>query len=297
MVRPSGTRRPDPSFVDPNPLPRVPVSFQRTDTEDVGEHCYRVHAPDPESDWMEELAQEYVDLRTACGTPLVDVSLDGLENVVDVGALRARLQAATIPRRRRGNFDVVRSDFGETMAYSLLEQEYGTQFGYKGVRDRELVQQPGRGIDAVGVEDGAKLTLVLGETKVSDEDRCPPRVVDENEDSMRNQHLGHMEDRVVTANKLLDWGRRIADPELQERFFRAALLLERDMWDHLRVVACCVLVRPAARFAKGDYGTFYTNADDFAPANVRFLTVCLPEGVEPVVQTWYEVVGRTEAAA
>jgi hypothetical protein len=275
----------------------MPVSFQCTDKEDVGEHCYRVHAPDPETDWVGELAREYVGLRTACGTPLVDVSLDGLEDIVDVTAIRARLHAAAIPRRRQGNFDVVRSDFGETMAYSLLEQEYATKFGYKSVRDRELVQSPGRGIDAVGVEEGAKLTLVLGETKVSDEDRCPPRVVDENDDSMRNQHRGHMEDRTVTANKLLDWARRIPDPELQERFFRAALLLERDMWDRLRVVACCVLVRPAERFAKGDYGTFYSDAVDFAPADVRFLTVCLPERVEPTVQTWYDAVGSTEAAA
>jgi len=57
--------------------------------------------------------------------------------VIDDKGVLARLKGACVPFRREDNFDVVRSDFGETLAYALLEQTDGTAIGYKSVRDRE----------------------------------------------------------------------------------------------------------------------------------------------------------------
>jgi hypothetical protein len=208
----------------------VTVPFILRDSEAVGDHSFNVHGVDAEANWIDPLAESYVQLRTQCSAPVEDVSLDGID-VVNTDAIRARLRQACVPRRRGGPFDIVRADFGEVVAYAVLEQEYGSTLGYKGVRDRELVALPGRGIDAIGVEDGPRLTLVLAETKVSDEDRTPPRVVDATDDSLREQHRGHMADLITTANKVFEWGRRAGEADLQAKFFRAALLLERQRWD------------------------------------------------------------------
>jgi hypothetical protein len=113
-----------------------------------GEHRFEAIAPDDGQDWLATVASEYSALRTRCALPLEDVSLDGI-TVVGVEHLRARLRSATIPAYSAGNFGIVRSDFGETLCYMLLEQSYGTRFGYKGVRDRELINLPGRGIDSI----------------------------------------------------------------------------------------------------------------------------------------------------
>jgi hypothetical protein len=90
--------------------------------------------------------------------------LDGL--TFGKQAIENRLRQAAIPPRGGGNFAVPRSDFGETVAYCLLEERFGTRFGYKSIRDRELPRLPGRGIDAIGIEytENGPLRLVLGET-------------------------------------------------------------------------------------------------------------------------------------
>src|SRR5207237_641083 len=77
-------------------------------------------------------------------------------------------------------------DFAETISYCLLADVFKTRFGYKSLRDRELVQLTGRGIDAIGieVEENGDIRLVLGETKLSDEAKSPPAVVDKGDDCL-----------------------------------------------------------------------------------------------------------------
>jgi hypothetical protein len=193
---------------------------------------------------------------------------------------------------------------GEVLGYELLEQEYQTRIGYKSVRDRELPQLPGRGIDVIGVEletpgaDGKlRLRLLLGEVKVSDENRCPPRVVDANDDSLREQHRAHMAERGHTVSKVFQQAQRTIDSGARDLLFAAGLFLEREAWERVRVIACSVLVRSQRRCADGDCGTFYESPGDYAPATVRFLTIELPEDVETTVTKWVEKVNALETAA
>jgi hypothetical protein len=276
----------------------VPVEFTLAENENVGSHAYRVHGATPTTAWLDSVAQEYLALRTSTAVPLTEVSLDGID-VLSVDRLKARLAEAAVPRHRGGPLSVVRSDFGEVLLYCLLEQDHGTAIGYKSIRDRELAQQPGRGIDAVGIEQDTSgvLTLVLGEAKVSDEDRCPPRVVEGASDSLREQHRGHLTDRRATASKVLHSARMVTNEQLRDRLVAASLLLEEGRWDRLRVVACCLLVRSAGRFASGDYGRFRTSPADFSPAEIRFLVVRLAKDVDETVAEWHEVVKRGGAAA
>jgi len=281
----------------------VPIPFVLVENRDVGGHEYRTYSPAGDPSWMESLAREYVDLRTACASPLNDVVLEGIE-IVDVEQLRRRLHQAALPQRRGGSFDVLRSDLGEVLAYELLQQEFGMTIGYKSVRDRELPALPGRGIDAIGVEAAPPTTdgracyrLVLAETKVSDENRSPPRVVDASEDCLRDQHLAHLSDRRATISKIFQHAQRMTDTVARERLLSAALMLERDRLDRLSVVACCVLVRSQARCAESDSGSFEASPADYAPANIRFLRIQLPDDVESVINAWTSVLSRTRSAA
>jgi hypothetical protein len=265
---------------------------------DEGGHHFRVVRPQDEEAFLAQLAKEYLLLRTATVCDVKDISIDGIA-VVSAEAILERLKRATIPARGRGNFTVARSDFGETLAYALLSQEYGTRFGYKSVRDRELIQLPGRGIDAVGVEPsrgpGVPLTLLFGETKVSAEAKSPPQVVDRGDDCLRAQHRGHLNDREATANKIFDLARKSVDPEVQQMLFAATLGFEGSAPVVVRIAASSTLVRPECHHTAADFGSFRASPVDFAPAVIRFWILRTDSPIEEMVDRWYAKV--TESAA
>lgn len=268
---------------------RIPLTL--TQTYENTPHIYHVYGLDGDYSWLSHLAEQYHNLRVETDHPLEEISIDGIA-VVNPTSILERIRSATIPTRppKPTNFDVVRSDFGETLCYVLLEDAYQTIFGYKSVRDRELIQQPGRGIDAVGIEENldGTLTLVLAEVKVSDDGASPPRVVDASDDSLRNQHIEHIQHLEKTVKKLYNTCRHSRKPEVQKLFIRAAICLEDGKMDQICLVACCLLVRPQAKYAETDFGTFRNSPVDFDPAKVRFLVVCIPENVDTVITKWYD---------
>src|SRR5262249_14398812 len=151
-----------------------------------------------------------------------------------------------------------------------------------GVRDRETIQLPARGIDVIGVEEaeeGARLILVIGEVKVSDEAGSPPAVVDAAVDSLRNQHLAHIRDLQQTANKIWNQSRLALDLVVRNLFFTAAYLLEEQRLTDLDLVAYSLLVRPTNCHTERDFGSFRSAQNDYAPARIRFIVVCIPDRV------------------
>jgi hypothetical protein len=264
------------------------LQFDILSEEIIGDHSYNAWLV--KGNWEELIAKEYHGLRTSTRFPIDPICLDGLEFSVEV--IRERIAANTIPQRKGGNFDVVRSDFGEVISYIVLEQKYSTKFGYKSIRDRELIQLPGRNIDGVGVETGDKLKLVLTETKVSSQASSPPSVVDSQNDSMRNQHLAHNTES-FTCKKIWDLARKTTTAELQNLFLTAALLFEDRKFDMLDVVTCCVLVRPHGVHNNNDFGTFKTRSSDFSPGKIRFFVICIPcengNNIELMIDQWYQI--------
>jgi hypothetical protein len=213
--------------------------------------------------------------------------LDGI-GIFDVSGIKKRLQEATIPLQGMGNFDVVRSDLGEVLAMMVLEQEYGTQFAYKSVRDREVCQLAGRGIDAIGIENAERLTLLIGEAKVSAESGSIPKVVDRSKDSLSKQLKGHMKAHTETGRKLWDIVRRTTDANLQSLFITAALYWEEKCWDKLAVVCCATLVRPKSLYKRRDFGSLWESPEQTSPASVRFLILCVQESIDNAVKKFYE---------
>jgi hypothetical protein len=265
---------------------------------DADEHEYRVFEPDLNADdnWLEVIATEYVSLRVECDEELTNIVLEGID-AWDLSEIEERLRELNVPGRGANvNFDIVRSDFGETLSYLLLEGQYGTYIGYKSVRDRELTDLTGRGLDVMGIELGEQLTLILGEVKVSNEAASPPQVVDTGRHCLRDQHRGHLRNPKATAAKILNSSRRIRDASLRDRFFAAALLLREQRWQALRVVVCSILIRPQQLYTEADFGSFRARPDDYVPADIRFLIFRIPEAVEETIQIWNQVVDRMRAA-
>ena len=251
-------------------------------------HQYLCLEPNTPSRWLQQLAKTYVQLRSDSPTLISPEVLEGL-GIVDIVGIRNRLQRATLPVRVGGNFDVVRSDFGEVSSYIALEGVFSTMLGYKSVRDRETIQFTGRGIDAIGVEvreDLPRITLVLVETKVSDESASPPQVVDTATDCLRNQHLAHLGSSETCA-KVWDVARKALNEEIRAIMLVAALRFQMKQWDRLELVCCCFLVRPNGLYSESDFGTFRTSPTDYFPASVRFIVLRTPDRIEPTVNAFH----------
>ena len=251
-------------------------------------HQYLCLEPRTPIDWLEKLAEAYVQLRSDSPTPISPEVFDGI-GVVDITAIQSRLRQSTLPTRIGGNLDVVRSDFGEVSSYIALERLFSTMLGYKSVRDRETIQFTGRGIDAVGIEGEdvlSLITLVLVETKVSDEAASPPQVVDTGADCLRRQHLAHISSSETCA-KVWDIARKAFDKDVRAKMLVAAQRFEMQQWEKLKLVCCCFLVRPSGLFSIADFGTFRTAPSDFSPASIRFMILRTPDRIEQTISTFY----------
>lgn len=251
-----------------------------------GAHRYTVLGPKDSDKFLRSIASEYVTLRSETLHPLRELSLENVQ-VVSVDALRQRLQAAVIPPRGTGGMAIARSDFGEMVALHVL-QKGGTSFGYKSLRDRELVKLPGRGIDAVGLEKTTPLTLLLGEVKVADEDRTPPRVVDTTKDCLRKQHRAHLREKKETLDKIWNLARFTRDADLQDLLFQALLLYEQGR--PITIVCCSFLIRSKSRYKPGDFGSFRAKPDDYHPGVIRFFIVCTDDDVDTTIDRWHQMV-------
>ena len=263
--------------------------FRLVEDLSANPHVYLCLEPTTNRGWDDQLAKAYLELRGGSPSPLNEVIFDGVQ-ILDVSELRKTLLQATLPKRRDSNFDVVRSDFGELLSYLVLETRFSTRFGYKQVRDRETIQLPGRGIDAIGIEYGGdlnKLALILVETKVSDESASPPQVVDKAPDSLRAQHRTHLNNHSETCRKIWDISRRALDQGVRDLLFAAALYFEDERWDRVDLVCCCFLVRSSKVYQPSDFGTFRTSPNDYSPAFIRFLVMRIPGSIKDTVDTWY----------
>lgn len=243
--------------------------------------------PTPGSDWLNAVAKTYTGLRTATIVPMQSVSLDEI-SVVDVKQIEQRLKAASIPKRNKakGNFDVLRSDFGEAVSFMILRDKHAMRLVYTGIRDRELVNIPGRGPDCFGVEDGDKITIVIGEVKVTTDEKCPPGVVETAKDCLRVQHVDHMKDLSKTSDKLWHMSRHCRDIETQRLAHTALLYLDYGQLSKIRIVAFSLLVRQKNHYKPADFGTFKSSPATFQPADVRFVTFCVPMAIEELIDQW-----------
>lgn len=266
------------------------ADFSEVASETLEEHVYRTYLIAREPDLLDRLALEYVHLRSALRVPLSNVLIDGIE-IVNEAELQRLLVRATTPARRPGPLDIARADFGELLAYIALREMFGTRFGWLPLRDREVASQPARGMDLVGIEDDPNtplITVIMHETKVSEDTASPPQVVDSGDDCLRAQHLAYIGDSELAARHILDAARRAEDEDVRDRLLLAGLYVQSDRRDRLRLIASSSLVRSLSVYRPSDYGSFRSTPQRYLPLPIRFLIICTADAVSAVVTAWYE---------
>jgi hypothetical protein len=270
------------------------VPFRLSGNYDLDPHHFRVYEAisNGSEDWLEPLAEEYVRVLTDRATRLKSIKISE-DTDMDMSRLKHYMIKASIPKYELGNFNVVRSDFGELLCYMLLEQDYGTMFGEKSISGRELRDRPGRGIDAIGVEESDLLTLVLCEVKVSDEQSSPPGVVDSGRECLSRQHHSHMDNlKKETKDKVWRAVSKTRNQGIADLLATAAVRLEENRFDEVRIIVCSVLVRPKAKHKLTDFGSFRANPARYSPAIIRFLVACIPGDVDDIIKNWHNILQK-----
>lgn len=265
--------------------------FNEVFADSKEQHTFRTIEPKELEAWLTVLAKEYVALRTATETELTPISVKGL-GLFDTAALEKLLGETLIPEPGTGSLSVTRSDLSEMASYLILEDEYHTQIGFKLIRDRELINAPGRGVDVIGVEERSEenLNLVLTEVKFSDESKAPPQVVQPGNDSLKKQHEAHLKEKNKTFAKLMDCARKVRDSDVRVLYMQAALLFKEQKWDVLNLTYCSVLVRPEEKYKEEDFGYFKKKPESFDPAAIRFVILRLPGDITQILRSWHSAI-------
>lgn len=284
-------------------MPAYDEFFRTVKVLDDGVHRYRIIEPN-HADWLRGLADLYRELRTATRVPLSEIDLSGLD--FDTKDLSIALVETQLPKRFSGHpkvktMAVERSDIGELVMALVGEVDHGYGYGYRSVRDRELVTLPGRGIDQIGVRElidevtsDRSYVLSLGEAKVSADKKSPPGVVDAGKDCLRDQHLFHLSETELTRAKVISAARQTSDIDLARHLHIAAMLLKNGS-DKLTIRSTSMLVRNSSH-QEADFGSFRSAADDYQPGHIDFTILVLDvEDIELLVDEFLSL-ARQEAA-
>lgn len=171
--------------------------------------------------------------------------------------------------------DIYRSDLGELLMTYYFEEKLPEGQRYiiplKNITFRELVNLPGRGLDAIGYRlDGDKIEILLGEAKVSEEMKSPPAVVDATNDSIFNTQKKHHENKNVVIGKLSDYARRLNGHDAT-MIGIAMVTMKYDMTDRYSVTYGCTLIRDHICVNEvSDFGKLKKNSAYFEPHKIHF---------------------------
>ena len=276
-------------------VPAISEYFKTVGVWEDGVHRYRVMEPNHD-EWLEGLAVIYRELRTTTRVPLSALGLDGVEfDTKDLAVILAKTQIPTrLGTRSPKQLAVERSDFAELALAIVGEAIHEYQYGYRSIRDRELVDHPGRGIDQIGVKevvlDSGDLACVLslGEAKLSVDKKSPPSVVDASKDSLRNQHIGHLAEREESVKKVIGAGQKTADYAVAKQLMRAGMLWTRGS-ELLTVRSTSMLVRDN-NHKETDFGTFRSAPSDFDPGHIDFTILLIDtDDIEAVIDRFVKL--------
>src|SRR5437764_5043042 len=96
------------------------VPFRLSSNYDLEPHHFRVYEAisDGSEDWLRHLAEEYIRILSHRETSLKRIKISN-DTGMDMSRLEQYIIKASVPKYEEGNFNVVRSDFGELLCYML----------------------------------------------------------------------------------------------------------------------------------------------------------------------------------
>ena len=234
--------------------------------------------------FIDKFAERYVRQRSSVSTEIMDKAA-ALDCGLDTSALLKIIRSNSCfvdPEREAGGTpspvnDIYRSDLGELLTTYYFEEKLPEGERYiiplKNISTRERYDMPGRGLDAIGyrVEPDGSYTLLLSETKVSDEKRNPPQVVHSTADSIYKTQKAHHDELPMVLQRLTDYVRKVSSVNEFAVLGCIVVLMNNGAADRVKVTYGCGLVRDYTCVDKErDYGKMKTQAEDFRPGEVDF---------------------------
>lgn len=234
--------------------------------------------------FIDKFAERYMQQRSSVSTEIMDkaAALDcGLDTTALLKIIRSN-SCFVDPEREAGRTpspvnDIYRSDLGELLTTYYFEEKLPEGERYiiplKNISTRERYDMPGRGLDAIGyrVEPDGSYTLLLSETKVSDEKRNPPQVVHSTADSIYKTQKAHHDELPMVLQRLTDYVRKVSSVNEFAVLGCIVVLMNNGAADRVKVTYGCGLVRDYTCVDKErDYGKMKTQAEDFRPGEVDF---------------------------
>ena len=234
--------------------------------------------------FIDKFAERYVQQRSSVSTEIMDkaAALDcGLDTTALLKIIRSN-SCFVDPDREAGRTpspvnDIYRSDLGELLTTYYFEEKLPEGERYiiplKNISTRERYDMPGRGLDAIGyrVEPDGSYTLLLSETKVSDEKRNPPQVVHSTDDSIFKTQKAHHDELPMVLQRLTDYVRKVSSVNEFAVLGCIVVLMNNGAADRVKVTYGCGLVRDYNCVDKErDFGKMKTQAEDFRPGEVDF---------------------------
>lgn len=262
------------------------------------DHIYRKFDIPFDDSRAERYARKYVELRSELiedpSHYLSDEIFVGLS--LDADKIKEIIQKHTTPNRSSaGTYrDIYRSDLGELMLVHYFEDGIKTTnlepedkipftIPVKNIYDRELNDLPGRGLDLLGFRLEPKLSLLVGESKVSRERRNPPLVVHYNDDSIFKSQKKNREDRTYLIRRLSNVAKKLTGRDA--KYLMAIILfMERGMEDRFDTIYGCCLVRDSICVDESrDFGKMMSEQSVFEPGFVHFVIPSLQVGIDDAV--------------
>lgn len=258
-------------------------------------------------DFIKKFSERYVSQRSQ-----TNVNIDSLEVSLlnDCGfntemlkrVIRENAVAVDL-RREQGEppavlNDIYRSDLGELLMTYYFEEKIGQDKRYviplKNISSRELAQQPGRSLDAIGYrKDNGVFNILLGEAKVSEQKKTPPDVVHVTGDSIYKSHKRYHDDLPMVIRKLTDYCRKLGAEDMVA-FACAVLCMKTGQTDKYTLTFGCTLIRDFTCCGESDYGKMKTNVSEFKPHDVHFAVLSFTQKtISETVDLFYQEVQKT----
>ena len=255
--------------------------------------------------FIDKFAERYVQQRSA--VPLsVLAQAAALDCGLDTEALMRIIRSTSCyvdSEREAGRTpsplnDIYRSDLGEILTTYYFEEKLPEGERYviplKNITYRELPHKPGRGLDAIGYrkEEDGSFTLLLSETKVSDEKRNPPQVVNDTGDSIYKTQKKHHDDLPFVLQRVTDLLRKTQSGGSFAVLGCIVMLMSENQMDRVKITYGCGLVRDTTCVDKTkDFGKMQSQVDEFRPGEVDFAIFTFTEKtINEAVDLFYEKV-------
>ncbi|MEV0626587.1 Hachiman antiphage defense system protein HamA [Nonomuraea wenchangensis] len=258
-----------------------------------GEHRYVIYDVDADAAldlFAETIRDLYVEperLRLTLTDALV--GLDDIVDLPDIEALLQEVTEASVPQAGRNpgrpHLDMARNETAEVLAHLVAERIHGSSVIANRVRNKEIPGQPTRGMDLLALHESGSgcLSLVCGEVKASNSASSPPAVVDQADDSMRNQ----LKKIITNHTKILqelNWAHKHSKEEHRSKVGRAILLWSQRK---LPIIVLPVLMRTHNTGQQADFGLFHASPDELSPAVICFCIAKISVPIEEFADSVY----------